>query len=116
VFIGPGAIITNDRSPRAINPDGARKDGGDWVVSKTHVHRGASIGAGAILIAGVTVGEFALVAAGAVVTRDVPSYGLVAGRPAQPLGWVCCCGSRLTEEGSQGVCPSCHRTHQISSR
>lgn len=116
VFVGPGAIVTNDRVPRAINPDGTRKSGRDWEVKETWVGRGATIGAGAILIAGVSVGDFALVAAGAVVTHDVLPHRLVMGLPAEPVGWVCCCGARLAEEGSQGVCPKCQRTHPISSR
>ena len=116
VFVGPGAIITNDRMPRAIHPDGTRKGAADWDVDETRVGRGASIGAGATLVAGVTVGEFALVAAGAVVTSDVPPHGLVTGVPARIAGWVCCCGTRLTESGSQGVCPTCQRTHSITSQ
>lgn len=114
VFIGPGAIITNDLRPRAINPDGSRKDATDWIVSGVKIGDGASIGAGAILVAGVNVGAFALVAAGAVVTKDVPDHGLVAGVPARRIGWVCFCGQRLAEEAGQGVCPSCHQTIQIS--
>ena len=116
VFVGPGAIVTNDRTPRAIQPDGTRKGTADWEVDETRIGRGASIGAGATLVAGVDVGEFALVAAGAVVTRDVPPNGLVAGVPARVVGWVCCCGTRLTEAGSQGDCPKCQRTHPITSR
>jgi acetyltransferase-like isoleucine patch superfamily enzyme len=80
VFVGPSAVFTNDRQPRAQNPD--------WVVTPTLVRRGASIGANATLVCGVTVGEYAMVAAGSVVTRDVPPHQLVAGVPARPLGWV----------------------------
>jgi UDP-2-acetamido-3-amino-2,3-dideoxy-glucuronate N-acetyltransferase len=67
------------------------------------------------LIAGVTVGEFALVAAGAVVAADVPPHALVAGVPARTIGWVCCCGARLVVHGRKGECRECSRTHQISS-
>ncbi len=114
-FLGPGVIITNDRLPRAIKPDGTRKSDDDWRIDRTLVRRGASLGAGALLVAGVTVGEFALVAAGAVVTSDVPPHALVAGVPARVMGWVCCCGARLQVEDHVGECSECTRTHQISS-
>lgn len=83
VFVGPGAVVTNDRHPSAINPDLSKKSEADWTVTPTLIRRGASIGAGAILIAGVDVGEFAFVAAGAVVTRDVPARAKVRGVPAR---------------------------------
>jgi acetyltransferase-like isoleucine patch superfamily enzyme len=114
-FVGPGVEVTNDRVPRAINPDGTRKSGEDWVIEKTLVRSGASLGAGSLLIAGVTVGEFALVAAGAVVVEDVPPHALVAGVPAKVIGWVCCCGARLVTHDQKGECRECSRTHQISS-
>jgi acetyltransferase-like isoleucine patch superfamily enzyme len=100
VFLGPGVILTNDRLPRAINPDGSLKTADDWQVSPILVRRGASIGAGALLLPGVTVGEFAMVGAGSVVTRDVPAYGLAYGSPARQYGYVCRCGHRLVEESS----------------
>jgi len=115
VFVGPGAVITNDRVPRAIQPDGTQKRASDWSVTETRVGYGASIGAGATLVAGVDVGDFSLVAAGAVVTRDVPHHGMVAGVPARGAGWVCCCGARLEVTGPQGECPSCQRTHSVES-
>jgi acetyltransferase-like isoleucine patch superfamily enzyme len=114
VFVGPGAIVTNDRVPRAINPDQTRKSPNDWQIEETLVKTGASLGAGSLLIAGVTVGEFALVAAGAVVANDVPPHALVAGVPAKLIGWVCCCGARLAVEDNKGECRECSRTHQIS--
>lgn len=95
VFVGPGVILTNDRQPRAVNPDGSLKGSQDWQVGSILVRRGASLGAGCIVLPQVTIGEFALVAAGAVVTRDVPDFGLVMGNPARLAGYVCRCGRRL---------------------
>jgi UDP-2-acetamido-3-amino-2,3-dideoxy-glucuronate N-acetyltransferase len=97
VFIGPNAILTNDRYPRAITPTGALARAEDWTVSPILLRRGCSVGAGAVVVAGVTVGAFSTVGAGAVVTRDVPAHALVAGSPARRLGWVCACGSRLVD-------------------
>ncbi len=88
VFVGPGVVITNDRYPSAVNPDFTKKSDEDWTVTPILVRRGASIGAGAILVAGVEIGEFALVAAGAVVTRDVPAGTMVVGVPARSRGPV----------------------------
>lgn len=80
VFVGPCAVFTNDLRPRAQNPD--------WTITPTLVRRGASIGANATLVCGIEVGEYAMIAAGSVVTRDVKPYQLVAGNPARPKGWV----------------------------
>jgi UDP-2-acetamido-3-amino-2,3-dideoxy-glucuronate N-acetyltransferase len=88
VFIGPHACLTNDRYPGAINPDGTLKAAEDWQIVPTLVKRGASIGANATILCGVTIGEGAMVAAGAVVTRDVPDLALVAGVPARVVGDV----------------------------
>lgn len=96
VFCGPHCVFTNDRQPRAINTDGTRKAADDWVLSETLVRRGAAIGAGAIIICGVTIGKWAMIGAGAVVTRDVPDYGLAYGNPARLRGFVCPCGNKLT--------------------
>lgn len=84
VFVGPSAVFTNDLHPRATNVH--------WEITPTVVEHGASIGAGAVLVCGRTVGAYAMVAAGAVVTRDVESHRLVVGNPARPIGWVCRCG------------------------
>jgi len=86
VFIGHGVMFTNDIKPRATNPDGSLQTEADWVVVRTRICKGASIGSNATIIAGVTIGERALVGAGAVVTRDVPPGVTVAGVPARALG------------------------------
>jgi len=86
VFIGPHACFTNDRYPRACNPDGSLQDASDWKLEETVVKKGASIGAGAVIMCGLTIGENSMVAAGAVVTKDVPAGKLVAGNPAKVIG------------------------------
>lgn len=88
VFIGHGVMFTNDRFPRATNDDGSLQTEADWKLETTRVKRRASIGSNATIIAGVTIGECALVGAGAVVTRDVPDYAIVAGVPARVIGDV----------------------------
>ena len=109
VFLGPGVILTNDKLPRAINPDGTLKSDADWEVSATLIRRGASIGAGAVILPGVTVGEFALVGSGAVVTKDVPAHGLAYGNPARTHGYVCRCGQPLSEqEDHKWKCEVCN--------
>lgn len=108
VFIGPHVCFTNDRYPRAINPDGSPKSADDWQVGTILVRYGASVGAGSVLIAGVTIGRWALVAAGSVVTRDVPDHGLVSGNPARLVGHVCFRAHRLTAgESGRLVCGRC---------
>lgn len=97
VFIGPGAILTNDRYPRAITGAGDLARAEDWQVSPIVLHHGCSIGAGAVVVAGVDVGRFATVGAGAIVTRTVTDHSLVAGNPARRIGWVCACGARLVD-------------------
>ncbi len=97
VFVGPHACFTNDKWPRAINPDGSLKREADWQVTPTVIKYGASIGAGAVILSGITVGRFAMVAAGAVVTHDVPDHGLVAGVPARLRGYVCTSGHTAQE-------------------
>ncbi len=86
VFVGHGVMFTNDRYPRATTPDGQLQTAADWELIETLVRRGASIGTHATVLPGVTVGERAMVAAGAVVTHDVPDYAIVAGVPARVIG------------------------------
>lgn len=95
VFIGPAAVLTNDRVPRAINPDGSQKHAEDWELVGVKVGEGASIGARAVCVAPLTVGAWAMIAAGAVVTCDVPAFGLMVGVPARRIGWVGRTGERL---------------------
>lgn len=112
VFLGPGVCLTNDKLPRAINPDGALKSDADWQVSLTLVKQGASLGACSVILPGVTIGRFALIGSGAVVTRDVPDHGLVYGNPARLHGYVCRCGQPLQAlEGQKDVwrCQTCQK-------
>lgn len=95
VFVGPAAVLTNDHNPRAINPDGTAKSADDWEAVGVTIGEGAAIGARAVCVAPVTIGPWATVAAGAVVTRDVPAFGLVVGVPARRIGWVGRAGVRL---------------------
>ena len=112
VFIGPHVCFTNDMHPRAINPDGSLKASDDWVLSETLIKRGAALGANSTIRCGVTIGEWAMVGAGSVITRDIPAYGLVMGNPGRLKGFVCPCGEKLSkkEEIVSGVsmqCPKC---------
>jgi UDP-2-acetamido-3-amino-2,3-dideoxy-glucuronate N-acetyltransferase len=121
VFLGPNVILTNDRLPRAINPNGSLKTAADWQVSPILIRRGASIGAGAIVLPGVTVGEFAMVGAGAVVTRDIPAHGLAYGNPARLYGYVCGCGQLLTapqssqagDKANVWICSTCGASYRF---
>jgi acetyltransferase-like isoleucine patch superfamily enzyme len=106
VFVGPRVILTNDRNPRAITPSGRQKDASDWTAVGVTIQRGASIGAGAICVAPIEIGQWATVAAGAVVTRDVAAYALVAGVPARRIGWVGRAGIVLEPQGQLWKCPS----------
>lgn len=103
VFVGPSAVFTNDRYPRADSPD--------WELVPTRVGRGASVGANATVICGVDIGQWAVIAAGCVVTHDVQSHELVAGNPGRRLGWVCFCGRVLlrtdTDSCPEATCQHC---------
>jgi UDP-2-acetamido-3-amino-2,3-dideoxy-glucuronate N-acetyltransferase len=105
VFIGPAVVLTNDTYPRAVNPDGTLKSASDWDAVGVTIAEGASIGARAVCVAPVRIGAWATVAAGAVVTKDVPDFGLVVGVPARRVGWVGKAGAPLRQEGEHWTCP-----------
>ncbi|AIY01263.1 putative acetyltransferase [Arthrobacter sp. PAMC 25486] len=105
VFIGPAVVLTNDTYPRAVSPDGSLKSAHDWTPVGVTIEDGASIGARAVCIAPLTIGRWATIAAGSVVTKDVPAFALMAGVPARRLGWVGKAGFPLAEDGGFWVCP-----------
>ena len=104
VFCGPSCVFTNVMNPRSHVP---RKS----EYRRTLVKRGGSIGANATIICGITLGEYAFIGAGAVVTSDVPAYGLMVGVPARRVGWMCQCGERLPDSG-EGTCAACGSTYE----
>ena len=111
VFVGPNVSFTNDSFPRAFNAD--------WHVTPTLVRRGASIGANATVVCGVTLGPYSMVAAGSTVSNDVPPHGLVMGSPARLVGYMCRQGHRMRADGSldyisQYRCDSCEETLKVS--
>jgi UDP-2-acetamido-3-amino-2,3-dideoxy-glucuronate N-acetyltransferase len=106
VFVGPGAVFTNVRHPRAAFPRAPNWD-------RTVVEDGATIGAGAVLVAPVRVGRCAMVGAGAVVVRDVPAHAIVVGNPARVVGWACACGETIgrgAHPPADAACAACGRT------
>ncbi|WP_113718725.1 acyltransferase [Arthrobacter dokdonensis] len=105
VFIGPAVVLTNDTYPRAVSPDGSLKSAHDWTPVGVTIEDGASVGARAVCIAPLTIGRWATIAAGSVVTKDVPAFALMAGVPARRLGWVGKAGFPLKEDGGFWVCP-----------
>lgn len=113
VYIGPHVSFSNDRYPRAVNPDGTPQTEDDWELEPTLVREGASIGAGAVILPGVTIGRWALVGAGAVVTRDLPDQALAVGNPARVVGYVCVCGRRLAREDAGWRCSACGGSYQF---
>lgn len=119
VFVGPHVCFTNDLQPRAINADGSSKAVDDWTLSKILIKNGAALGANSTIVCGSTVGKWAMVGSGSVVTKDVPDHGLVYGNPARLQGFVCTCGERLEKiKQEAGVvemqCPSCNETILIA--
>jgi len=104
VFVGPNVSFTNDKVPRAFNTN--------WKITPTLIKKGASLGANATIVCGITVGEYAMVAAGSVVTKNVPAYALVMGNPAKIVAYVCQCGSRLD---SMNCCTVCGKNIDIKN-
>jgi UDP-2-acetamido-3-amino-2,3-dideoxy-glucuronate N-acetyltransferase len=114
VFIGPGAILTNDAYPRAVTPDGRLATGDDWESVGVTLREGSSIGARAVCVAPVVIGRWAMVGAGATVVEDVEDHALVVGTPARRIGWVGRSGRRLVEEpDGSWICPVTGRRHQL---
>jgi UDP-2-acetamido-3-amino-2,3-dideoxy-glucuronate N-acetyltransferase len=121
VFLGPGTMLLNDKHPRAINPDGSPKGEADWFASEGLIEYGASVGGAAVILPGVRVGRMALVGSGAVVTRDVPERGIVAGNPARLRGFACDCGHPLALSGGASptalhICPACGRRYELNAQ
>ncbi|MDD3242734.1 MAG: acyltransferase [Eubacteriales bacterium] len=106
VFLGPSCVFTNVLNPRAFI---SRKS----EFKPTRICRGASIGANVTVVCGVTIGEYALIGAGSVITRDVPAYGLIKGTPGRLTGYVCRCGVKLAVHQEQAVCPSCGSQYHL---
>src|SRR5260221_7802650 len=98
VFVGPHVCFTNDMRPRAINSDGSLKAADDWILSETLVKHGAALGANSTIRCGITIGEWAMVGSGSVVTKDVPAHGLVYGNPARQRGFGCAGGETGQKE------------------
>ena len=103
VFVGPHTSFTNDKVPRAFNVN--------WKITPTFISKGVSLGANSTIVCGVTLGEYCMVAAGSVVTKDIPSYALVMGNPAKVVAYICKCGTRLNE---QNKCSACSRLFDIN--
>ncbi len=110
VFLGPSCVLTNVKNPRAAV---SRRH----AFERTLLCRGCTIGANATVVCGLTVGRYAFVGAGAVVTRDVPAHALVVGQPARQVGWACCCGERLPAVEQQGAvaCAACNKRYRLAA-
>lgn len=115
VFIGPQVVFTNDTYPRAITADGMLKRGQENEVPHILVKEGASIGAGSVILPGLTIGRWAMVGAGAVVTRNVLDHAIVFGNPARQWDFACVCGWPLLPDGDGWTCPACRRHYTPTS-
>lgn len=114
VFVGPSAVFTNDLNPRAKYPKKDFPQYGQW--KPTLVKEGATIGANATIVCGTTIGKWAFIGAGAVVTEDIPDHALVVGVPARILGWVCECNNRLNFENGEAECKICGKKYQTNDQ
>jgi UDP-2-acetamido-3-amino-2,3-dideoxy-glucuronate N-acetyltransferase len=110
VFVGPSAVFTNDKTPRSKYPKKKFPQYGEWL--PTLVKKGATIGANATILSNITIGKWAFVGAGAVVTKDIPDYAIVVGVPARISGWACECGNKLEFKKDRAVCKVCNRKYQ----
>lgn len=115
VFVGPNATFTNDRHPRSprMPQAAARYEALENWLSTTVVERGASIGANATILSGIRLGRYSMIAAGSVVTRDVPAFAIVIGSPARVAGYVCRCGHKLSDSYLAATCEACGETPQM---
>ncbi len=112
VFVGPNVFFTNDLYPRSPRlPEAGKRYADHRWLARTVVKHGASLGAGAVILAGLTLGEFSTVGAGTIVTHDVPPYALVVGNPGRIRGWVCQCGQPLHFQGDLACCQECERSY-----
>jgi len=112
VFIGPSAVFTNDKNPRAKYPKSKYPKYGKWL--PTLVKEGATIGANATIVCGNTIGKWAMIGAGAVVTNDVPDYAITVGVPAKVVAWACECGNKLEFSEEETICKVCKRKYKKS--
>lgn len=118
VFVGPQAKFTNDfypRSPRVEAAHGRYAEKGNWLQA-TRIKRNATLGAGSIILCGITVGEYAFIGAGAVATKDVPAHALVTGNPARQAGWACRCGQKLSPFKAKLVCKQCGLSYRLRGK
>jgi len=95
VFIGPNVVITNDKMPRAVNEDGTLKKSSDWKLTITSIQKGASIGSSSVILPGLTIGQYSMIGAGSVVSKNVPDFAIVFGNPANIHGYICVCEKRI---------------------
>ena len=119
VFIGPHVCITNDKIPRAITANGKLKKSGDWKVDGVVIEDGASIGAGSVLLPGISVGKYAMVGSGSAVTKNVPDFGLVFGNPARVKGYICKCGETINKSINGIItlkCAKCKTSIKINAK
>lgn len=110
VFVGPSAVFTNDRNPRAKYPKSKYPYYGQW--QKTLIKEGATIGANATIICGIEIGKWAMVGAGALIKENIPDYAIVVGNPGKIIGWICECGEKLEFNGEKSSCKICKRKYQ----